>query len=143
MRKLCCDKQISIPLRAPSSFRSCNSPHLRVPTATRVECAPGACDTAFSRNWEACMRSQALIEFGSPLNEIESQVPEPKGTEVLLEVHHAGVCHSDVHIHDGYFDLGGGNKLPLKLPLPHTMGHEIEGRTIAAGPEAGDVRIGA
>ncbi|MEJ0044601.1 MAG: alcohol dehydrogenase catalytic domain-containing protein [Rhizomicrobium sp.] len=29
----------------------------------------------------------------------------PTGTEVLLKVLNAGVCHSDVHIHDGYFDL--------------------------------------
>jgi D-arabinose 1-dehydrogenase-like Zn-dependent alcohol dehydrogenase len=89
------------------------------------------------------MRSQAVVEFGSPLKEIEAPTPEPKGSEVLLEVRHAGVCHSDVHIQDGYFDLGGGNRLPLKLPLPHTMGHEIEGKVIAAGPEAEGIAIGA
>src|ERR1051325_10285926 len=88
------------------------------------------------------MRSQAVVEFGSPLKEIEAPPPEPKGSEVLLEVHHAGVCHSDVHIHDGYFDLGAGNRLPLKLPLPHTMGHEIEGKVIAVGPEAQGVTDG-
>ncbi|MBV8800523.1 MAG: alcohol dehydrogenase catalytic domain-containing protein [Alphaproteobacteria bacterium] len=88
------------------------------------------------------MRSQAIVEFGTPLSEIEAPTPEPKGTEVLLKVHHAGVCHSDVHIHDGYFDLGGGNKLPMKLPLPHTMGHEIEGEIIAAGPDASGAKIG-
>ncbi len=89
------------------------------------------------------MRSQAVVEFGSPLKEIETPIPEPKGTEVLIEVHHAGVCHSDVHIHDGYFELGGGNRMPLKLPLPHTMGHEIEGAVVATGPEASGVRSGA
>ncbi len=59
------------------------------------------------------MLSQAIVEFGKPLQAIESPTPEPKGSEVLLKVEYAGVCHSDVHIHDGYFDLGGGNKLPL------------------------------
>jgi D-arabinose 1-dehydrogenase-like Zn-dependent alcohol dehydrogenase len=88
------------------------------------------------------MHSQAIVEFGGPLQAIELPTPEPKGTEVVLEVHHAGVCHSDVHIHDGYFELGGGNKLPMKLPLPHTMGHEIEGKVVAVGPEASDVRMG-
>lgn len=88
------------------------------------------------------MRSQAIVEFGSPLKEIETQTPRPSGTEVLLAVHHVGVCHSDVHIHDGFFDLGGGNRLPLKLPLPHTMGHEIEGEAVAIGPEAEGVSIG-
>ena len=89
------------------------------------------------------MRSQAVVEFGSPLKEVEIKTPEPKGTEVLIEVHHAGVCHSDVHIHDGYFDLGAGNRLPLKLPLPHIMGHEIEGEAVTAGPEAHGVHLGA
>jgi D-arabinose 1-dehydrogenase-like Zn-dependent alcohol dehydrogenase len=89
------------------------------------------------------MRSQALVEFGAPLQEIESPTPVPTGAEVLLKTHHAGVCHSDVHIHDGYFDLGGGNKLPLgSLKLPHTMGHEIEGEVVAVGPDAKGVKIG-
>lgn len=89
------------------------------------------------------MRSQAVVEFGSPLKEIEAPTPEPKGSEVLLRVHHAGVCHSDVHIHDGYFELGGGNRLPLKLPLPHTMGHEIEGAAVAIGSAAEGVTAGS
>ena len=53
-----------------------------------------------------------------------------------MRVEHCGVCHSDVHIHDGYFDLGGGAKLPLGLPLPHTLGHEVAGEVIALGPDA-------
>ena len=89
------------------------------------------------------MRSQAVVEFGSPLKEIETPTPEPKGTEVLIKVHNAGVCHSDVHLHDGYFDLGGGNKLPMSaIQLPHTLGHEIEGEVIAIGPDAKGVKIG-
>ena len=90
------------------------------------------------------MLSQAVVEFGAPLKEIETPTPEPKGTEVLLKVHNAGVCHSDVHIHDGYFDLGGGNKLPMaNIQLPHTLGHEIEGEVVAVGPEVKDIKVGA
>ncbi|MDE2462552.1 MAG: alcohol dehydrogenase catalytic domain-containing protein [Alphaproteobacteria bacterium] len=90
------------------------------------------------------MLSQAIVEFGKPLQAIEAATPEPKGTEVLLQVEHAGVCHSDVHIHDGYFDLGGGNRLPLAtLKLPHTLGHEIQGKVVAVGPDAKDVKPGA
>ena len=37
--------------------------------------------------------------------------PKPAGTEVLLKVMAAGVCHSDLHLSDGYFDLGGGKTL--------------------------------
>jgi D-arabinose 1-dehydrogenase-like Zn-dependent alcohol dehydrogenase len=89
------------------------------------------------------MRSQAIVEFGSPLKELETPTPEPQGTEVLLEIRNAGVCHSDVHIHDGYFDLGGGNKLPMSaIKLPHTLGHEIEGEVVAVGPDAKGVKVG-
>lgn len=89
------------------------------------------------------MHSQAIVEFGSPLKSIETPTPVPQGTEVLLKVTNCGVCHSDVHIHDGYFDLGGGNKMPMgNLKLPHTMGHEIEGEVVALGPDAKGVKIG-
>jgi D-arabinose 1-dehydrogenase-like Zn-dependent alcohol dehydrogenase len=90
------------------------------------------------------MLSQAVTEFGKPLQALETPTPTPTGTEVLLKVHNAGVCHSDVHIHDGYFDLGGGNKLPMaNIKLPHTMGHEIEGEVVAVGPDVKDIKIGA
>ncbi len=89
------------------------------------------------------MRSQAIVEFGAPLKEIEAPTPTPAGTEVLLRVRHVGVCHSDVHIHDGYFDLGEGKKLSLgNLTLPHTLGHEIEGEVVALGPAAAGVARG-
>ena len=89
------------------------------------------------------MLSEAIVEFGTPLKAIETPTPVPQGTEVLLRVRNAGVCHSDVHIHDGYFDLGGGNKLPMgALKLPHTLGHEIEGEVAAIGPDAKGVKIG-
>ncbi len=89
------------------------------------------------------MHSQAIVEFGKPLQDVETPTPTPTGTEVLLKVHNAGVCHSDVHIHDGYFDMGGGAKLPMaNMKLPHTLGHEIEGEVIAVGPDAKGVKVG-
>lgn len=95
------------------------------------------------------MRAWAVVESGQPLKEIELPTPEPKGTEVLLEVTHCGVCHSDLHIWDGYYDVGGGKQMSLKdrgVVLPLAMGHEIVGRVVKLGPEAtgvkpGDVRI--
>ena len=83
------------------------------------------------------MESEALVEFGKPLKRIKTDTPTPQGKEVLIKVTYGGVCHSDVHIHDGYFDLGGGNKFPVgeMLNLPHTMGHEIEGEVVAIGPD--------
>jgi D-arabinose 1-dehydrogenase-like Zn-dependent alcohol dehydrogenase len=90
------------------------------------------------------MRSQAITAFGQPLEEIVREAPVPQGAEVLLRVTHCGVCHSDVHIHDGHFDMGGGNKLDMTrgIPLPFTMGHEIEGEVVAVGPEAREAKPG-
>jgi len=91
------------------------------------------------------MRAWAVVENGAPLQEIELPTPEPKGTEVLLEVTHCGVCHSDLHIWDGYYDIGGGQKMSLKdrgVTLPLAMGHEIVGRVVKLGPDAKGVRVG-
>src|SRR5262249_17783900 len=71
--------------------------------------------------------------------------PEPVGSEVLLRVLAAGVCHSDVHIRDGFYDLGGGKRLWLTdrgIKLPLTMGHETVGDVVAAGPKAQGVKVG-
>ena len=89
------------------------------------------------------MKSQVITEFGKPLEELETPTPVPSGTEVLLKIHNAGVCHSDVHIHDGYFEMGGGARLPMaNMKLPHTLGHEIEGEVVAVGPDVKDIAIG-
>ena len=95
------------------------------------------------------MRAWAVVENEAPLAEIELPTPEPTGTEVLLETTYCGVCHSDLHIWEGRYDLGGGKVMNLRdrgLTLPLAMGHEIVGRVVKLGPEArgvkpGDVRI--
>jgi alcohol dehydrogenase/propanol-preferring alcohol dehydrogenase len=95
------------------------------------------------------MRAWAVVENNAPLQEITLPTPVPEGTEVLLEVTHCGVCHSDLHIWEGYYDLGGGKRLSLKdrgVMLPLAMGHEIVGRVARLGPDAkgvapGDLRI--
>ena len=79
-----------------------------------------------------------LSSIGAPLQAMVDPLPEPAGTEVLLRVHACGVCHTDLHLADGFFDLGQGQRLDLSkgLPLPLTLGHEIAGEVIAAGPQA-------
>jgi D-arabinose 1-dehydrogenase-like Zn-dependent alcohol dehydrogenase len=52
------------------------------------------------------------------------------------------VCHSDVHLHEGHFDMGGGVKLPLAQKPPLVLGHEIEGVVVRAGPDAKGVKAG-
>ena len=91
------------------------------------------------------MRAWAVVENGKPLQEIELPTPEPKGTEVLIEVTHCGVCHSDLHIWEGYYDVGGGQKMSLMdrgVTLPLAMGHEIVGRVAKLGPDAKGVKVG-
>jgi alcohol dehydrogenase/propanol-preferring alcohol dehydrogenase len=85
------------------------------------------------------MRAWAVVETGKPLQEIELPTPEPTGKQVLLEVTHAGVCHSDLHIWEGEYDLGSRGKMRLAdrgVVLPLAMGHEIVGRVVKWGPEA-------
>ena len=71
------------------------------------------------------MLSYEVVQWGKPLEKAERETPEPKGTEVLLKLKYCGVCHSDVHIRDGYFDLGGGKRLPMSergMNLPADLG---------------------
>ena len=91
------------------------------------------------------MKSYDVCECGAPLRLMERPTPKPAGTEVLLKVVAAGVCHSDLHIWDGYYDLGGGKRLKLSdrgVKLPLTMGHENVGEVVAFGPDAVGVKIG-
>jgi alcohol dehydrogenase, propanol-preferring len=91
------------------------------------------------------MKSYDVVEFGAPLKATEKPTPKPQGTEVLLRTLAAGVCHSDLHIWEGWYDLGGGKKLTVRdrgLVPPLTMGHEIVGEVVALGPEATGVKPG-
>ena len=76
------------------------------------------------------MRSFQVCQCGAPLQMNEAEAPKPTGTQVLLKMLAAGVCHSDLHIWDGYYEIGGGKKLMLAdrgIKLPLTMGHENVG----------------
>jgi D-arabinose 1-dehydrogenase-like Zn-dependent alcohol dehydrogenase len=91
------------------------------------------------------MKSYDVCQCGAPLEPQERPTPQPAGTEVLMKVLAAGVCHSDLHISDGYFDLGGGKRLAIAdrgITLPLTMGHESVGEVVAMGPDARGAKIG-
>lgn len=90
------------------------------------------------------MKSFKITDYGQPLAEMDDPTPDPQGSEVVVRITGCGVCHSDVHIWEGYFDLGGGNKAPLNKAhtLPFTMGHEIVGVVEAAGPDASGCAVG-
>jgi propanol-preferring alcohol dehydrogenase len=91
-------------------------------------------------------RCYCLTAHHQPLEQRDGPLPTPKGREVLVRVTGSGVCHSDIHIWEGYYELGGGKKIELKdrgISLPLTLGHEIAGEIVAAGPNADTSRIGA
>ena len=62
------------------------------------------------------MRSYKLTQFGAPLTEVIESPPARKGAQVLLRVSACGVCHSDLHIADGYLDLGRARSSTLRRP---------------------------
>ncbi len=101
--------------------------------------------TALPRRPAATMVSFDVVENRAPLVAVERPAPVPAGSEVLLRVLAAGVCHSDIHFWEGVYDLGGGRELRLAdrgMRLPLTMGHENVGEVVAFGPDARGVAVG-
>ncbi|MEZ5660280.1 MAG: alcohol dehydrogenase [Burkholderiaceae bacterium] len=91
------------------------------------------------------MLSYDVTEWGKPLQKALRETPTPTGTEVLVRVRYCGICHSDVHIRDGYFDMGGGKKFHMTergMNVPRIMGHEPYGTVVSGGPDAGDLPLG-
>jgi alcohol dehydrogenase len=90
------------------------------------------------------MYRQSLTAYGAPLCETVADAPRPQGTQVLVRITRCGVCHSDLHMQDGFFTLGDGKQLDVRAgrTLPFTLGHEIAGEVESAGADAG-ATIGA
>ncbi len=95
------------------------------------------------------MKSLQLAEFGKPLKWAHLDTPVPKGREVLLKVDACGVCHSDLHIWEGYYELGDDERMYIAergVNLPLTLGHEVVGTVEKTGDdvkgvEKGDLRL--
>jgi propanol-preferring alcohol dehydrogenase len=64
------------------------------------------------------VRAVVLPAFKAPLELEERPVPQPSDGQVLVRVLACGVCHSDLHVVEGYFSSS---------PLPLVLGHEIAG----------------
>ena len=84
------------------------------------------------------MKSYQFRDYGQPLEAIEAPTPEPVGTELLMRVVACGACHSDVHVWEGQYDMGGGRKLDVRVgrDLPFTLGHEMAGELDDGTPVA-------
>ncbi len=76
-----------------------------------------------------------LVVAGQPLEEKSIEIPTPGPGSALVKVEAAGVCHTDIHLISGGYDLGEGKKLSAigGNLLPLTPGHEIAGRVEALG----------
>lgn len=77
-----------------------------------------------------------------PLKPVELPTPRPQGTQVLVRVRYCGVCHSDVHLHEGSFDLGEGQKLELPFVEGVIFGHEVCGTVEAVGDGVTELAAG-
>jgi len=74
----------------------------------------------------ATMQAIQLVAAGAPLEIRDVPMPTPRPEEVLVRVAGCGVCHTDI----GFWKDG----VPTRAPLPLTLGHEISGVVVEAGP---------
>ena len=92
------------------------------------------------------MKAMRITEFGKPLSLVDMETPEPHGSAVLIRVSAAAVCHTDLHVVSGGYDLGEGRFLSFKdrgIQLPITPGHEISGTITELGSSySGTLRRG-
>ena len=78
------------------------------------------------------MRAAVIRERSGPFELEELRDPEPRAGEILVRVAACGVCHTDLHIHDG----------SVPFPLPCVLGHEISGTIVAVGDGVEQLREG-
>ncbi|OZI78010.1 hypothetical protein CAL22_04050 [Bordetella genomosp. 12] len=90
------------------------------------------------------MRCYQIRAFGTELSEAVVDLPALEGAQVRLKVIGAGVCHSDVHICEGHYQLGGGKTLSFadRIRFPRTLGHEVSGEVVAVGPDVAHLAVG-
>jgi succinate semialdehyde reductase (NADPH) len=69
------------------------------------------------------MKAAVVRGRSAPFVVEELRDPRPKAGEILVEVAACGVCHTDLHIHDG----------SVPFPFPCVLGHEVSGIVAAVG----------
>ena len=78
------------------------------------------------------MRAAVVRAHSGPFIVEELQDPEPAADEILVRVAACGVCHTDLHVHDG----------SVTFPVPCVLGHEVSGTVVATGDGVEDLRPG-
>ena len=82
------------------------------------------------------MKAARIVEANKPLEISELEIPEPKENQVIVKVKAVGVCHSDLHLWEGGYDLGDGSFMKVTdrgVKYPVTPGHEIVGSIAKMG----------
>lgn len=69
------------------------------------------------------MHAVRLTQLATPLIDADIPEPSPEPGDVIVDIHAAGICHSDAH-----YRAGGGS-----VTLPLTLGHEIAGVVSSTG----------
>ncbi len=78
------------------------------------------------------IRAAVLERPRSPFRIAEVDLAEPRADEVLVKIHGAGICHTDIGARDGHFPV----------PMPVVLGHEGAGTIAAAGSAVQNLTVG-
>lgn len=84
------------------------------------------------------MEAARIVRINEPLEIQKLETPKPRGSQVLIKVQSAGVCHSDIHLWEGGYQGPAGQFMKatdrgVKYPL--TPGHEVAGIVDTMGEE--------
>jgi len=91
------------------------------------------------------MKVARITEPDAPLKVEEVETPKPSGPQVVVKIKATGVCHSDLHLWEGGYDLGDGTFMKVTdrgVKYPVTPGHEIVGHVHEAGSDVRGVSAG-
>lgn len=91
------------------------------------------------------MKSARIVAPNKPLIVSESDTPIPQNNQVLIKVKAVGVCHSDLHLWEGGYDLGDGHFMKVTdrgVQYPVTPGHEIVGHVEKMGNNVKGITVG-
>jgi S-(hydroxymethyl)glutathione dehydrogenase/alcohol dehydrogenase len=78
------------------------------------------------------MRAVVFRDSQTPVEVADVELDEPREGEVRVRIAAAGVCHSDLHVRRGDWDVAA----------PLVMGHEGSGTVVAVGPGVESVHPG-
>jgi propanol-preferring alcohol dehydrogenase len=83
------------------------------------------------------MKAAILRAIATPLVIEEIPTPAPGPGQVLIRTEACGVCHSDLHLADGDWDL-----LRPVTKIPLILGHEVAGTVAQLGEGVTEVKVG-